>query len=249
MLDGGAHTLALHSFDVADGNTRRKKGIFAEVFKIAAIHRSTIDVPPRPEQKMNALSSRIPADFCADPLGKPRIPGCCKGYSSSHGCGRPVVADSQRSVRHLEAGHAEPGDTAHVKTVDPSEQVNFFFDRHVAENRVDPTLGLVRRRCSGLRKSANGKKNNNCVFDPDFSLTQHEPTKDGLLAAPLCSNTLERFALPGKISEVRRKLSFSLHARLPDNRLSLPPQDCEYTSQYIHCYPARRDHSRWGPEC
>src|SRR5882672_1821358 len=68
MLDGGAHTLGLHAFDISDRDTRSEKGIFTEVLKVTSIHRRAINVHARPQKEMHALCSRISTDLSPDSL-------------------------------------------------------------------------------------------------------------------------------------------------------------------------------------
>ena len=44
VLDGGRDTLLLDAAYVADGDAAGEEGIFAEVFKVAAVHWCTVDV-------------------------------------------------------------------------------------------------------------------------------------------------------------------------------------------------------------
>src|SRR5579871_836351 len=118
MLYSRGNSLTLHSMDVAHRDARRQERVFAEIFKISAVHGSTIDVYSGAQKKMHAFGARIPANLSADLLRQSRLPGCRKRYSPSHGCGRPIITHSQRPVRHLKTGHAQSGNTAYIKIID-----------------------------------------------------------------------------------------------------------------------------------
>src|SRR5215813_6962683 len=135
-----ADPLTLHSLDVAHGDPPRQKGIVAKVFEIAAVHRSTIDIHARPKKKMHTLGARVSPDLSAHLLRQGWIPCCGQSYSAGHRCRRPIVAHSQRSIRHLETRNTQPGNAAHIEVIDPSKQVNLLLDCHLAENGIDPAL-------------------------------------------------------------------------------------------------------------
>src|ERR1700687_965722 len=99
MLDGGAHSLRLHAFDISARDARSEKSIFTKVLKITTIHRCAINVHARPQQEMHAFSSRISADFSPDALGQGCIPGRGQTASSSHGRAWPKVANAHWSIR------------------------------------------------------------------------------------------------------------------------------------------------------
>jgi hypothetical protein len=55
------------------------------------------------------------------------------------------VADTQGAVRHFEPRYADIGEGADIEIVDAADHVDFLFERHAAENRLD-ALVCARRR-------------------------------------------------------------------------------------------------------
>src|SRR5215468_12606712 len=82
MFYSCADPLTLHSLDVAHGDARRQEGVFAKVFEIPAVHRSTIDIHSRPKEKMHTLGARIPSNLSAHLLRQGWIPCCGQSYST-----------------------------------------------------------------------------------------------------------------------------------------------------------------------
>src|SRR5262249_25702252 len=140
MFYSCADPLTLHSLDVAHGDARRQEGVFAKVFEIPAVHRSTIDIHSRPKKKMHTLGARIPSDLSAHLLRQGWIPCCGQSYSTGHRCRWPIVTHSQRSIRHLETRDTQPGNAAHIEIVHPAQQVNLLLDCHLAQDGIDSAL-------------------------------------------------------------------------------------------------------------
>jgi len=59
VLDRRDYALALNSAHVGDGSTRSQERVFTEVFEVAAVHGSTMDIDSRAKQEMNAARAGI----------------------------------------------------------------------------------------------------------------------------------------------------------------------------------------------
>src|SRR5207248_10321594 len=103
VLDGGAHSLALHSFDIAHRDTGSEVWIFAEIFKVAAIQRRAINVHSRPQHEVHAPGASVAADLSPNALGQCSIPGSRQRDSARHGCSGTIIAYPEWSIRHFEA--------------------------------------------------------------------------------------------------------------------------------------------------
>src|ERR1700720_2740393 len=102
MLHSGADAFSLHSLDIRDGNLRSEIRILAKVFEVSAVHGSAIDIDARSEHEVHAFRTRVPSNFLSDTAGQRGIPRCRQTNSAHHGSCGSVVANTQRSVCHLE---------------------------------------------------------------------------------------------------------------------------------------------------
>ncbi len=101
MLDRCAHSLALYALDITDRHARGEEWVFAEVLKVSAVHRSTVDVDPGCKQEMNAFGASITSEFDPDKFGQCRIPGGRQPNASGEGSGWSKVADAEWSIGHF----------------------------------------------------------------------------------------------------------------------------------------------------
>ena len=98
---------------------------------------------------MRALGAGVAAEFDADALDKFRVPGRSKRNAAAVGRRRAVIPQAHRPVCHGEPRHAETGHAAEVKEVDAAEEIDFFLERHLAKDGVDPRLQLLVGRIAG----------------------------------------------------------------------------------------------------
>src|SRR5258705_7717920 len=142
MLDRRAHTLALYAFDVTDRHARREEWVFAEVLKVSAIHRSTVDVNPGCQEEVYAFGARVASELGPDKLGQRRIPRSGQRNASGKRSSWSKVADADWSVGHLQSRQVKTRNVANEKAVDAPEQVKLFLERHLVKDGVDPALDL-----------------------------------------------------------------------------------------------------------
>ncbi len=95
---------------------------------------------------MHALGASVPAEFHADPFREIGIPGRGQGDAATEGGCRAFVADTHRSVRHAEARHPQPRDTAKIEEVDAPDQFDLLLERHLFEDRIDALFHFSRGR-------------------------------------------------------------------------------------------------------
>ena len=145
MLDRRAHALTLHALDVGDRHARGEEGVFAKVLKVSSVHRSPVDVDPRRQEKVYAFGASVTSEFGSDKLRQRRIPRSGQRNASGKSSSWSKVADADGSVGHLQSRQVKTRNVANEKTVDASEQVKFFFERHLLKDRVDPALDLSQR--------------------------------------------------------------------------------------------------------
>src|SRR6267142_2943786 len=145
MFDGGADALALHAFDVTNRHARGEGRVFAEVLKVSTVHWSTIDVDPGRQEEMYSFGARVTSELDPDKLGQRRIPRSSQRNASGKRSSWSKIADADGSVGHLQARQVETRNVANEKVVDASEQIKLLLERHLVEDRVDPTLDLGRR--------------------------------------------------------------------------------------------------------
>ena len=127
VLDSGADALALHARDVADRDARCEERVFAEVFEVAAVQRSTIDVHPWPEHEMHSTGAGILTDGGSDSRCHRGIPGSCQPNAAEHGR-RTVIAHANWAVGHLQSREADLIVGANIKIVHTTNNVNFLFE-------------------------------------------------------------------------------------------------------------------------
>src|ERR1700722_16207907 len=158
MLDGCADSSGLNTLYIGDRGLRRKKRIFAEIFEVASIHGSTIDVDARTEEKVDAACARIIAQHSTGAVNQVEIPGSCQRDSACQRGGRPVVADSDRPIGHLQPGQTDFLIGANIKVVDTADQIDFLLQRELLEHGIDTRLDIGWRRGCLLAYCGKNKK-------------------------------------------------------------------------------------------
>ena len=78
MFHGGTDALLLHAGDVTGGDGACEKWIFAEVFKVPAVHGRAVNVDAGSEHEVNAAGAGVLADACTNAFRQLRIPGGSK---------------------------------------------------------------------------------------------------------------------------------------------------------------------------
>src|SRR6266516_8080654 len=111
-----------------------RKGVFAEVLKVAAVHRRAINIHAWPKQEMHTFGARIPAYFTPDALRQLWVPGRRQSDSGGHRRGWSIVANAHWSICHFQTRPSESRNASDEKTVDASEKIDLFFERHFAED-------------------------------------------------------------------------------------------------------------------
>ena len=127
VLDGGADALALHAVDVADRNARREEWVFAEIFEVASVQRSTIDVHSRSQHEMYSTGTGILADGGTDSRCHGRIPSGSEPNAAEHGR-RTIIAHADWAVGHLQSRQADLIVGANIEAVHSTDQIDFLFE-------------------------------------------------------------------------------------------------------------------------
>src|SRR3989442_1453132 len=121
-----------------------------------------IYVHPRASKKGPPFALSFPTVFRAPALGGRSFPCGTQGISARHGCGRSEITDTDRAVGHLQARQPKSREGADKKIVNTSEHVNLFFQRHPAEDGLDPALDVTRRGRGRLHEGLYPDEENNC---------------------------------------------------------------------------------------
>ena len=153
MLDRRAHTLLLHAGDVPHHNRRREEGVFAEVFKVAAIARRAINIHARPQHVMHATRACVAANPCTHTLRKIAVPRCrqpnaCRIRRRRKSSIRP---SSVRPIRHLKRWQMQRRHSANCKPRS-ADVVQLLVQRHAVYQRVNLLLVRSRQRMRSLRE-------------------------------------------------------------------------------------------------
>src|SRR3984957_6326804 len=168
MLYGGADALALHSLDIPDHNLRSEIRILAQVFEVSAVHRSAINIDARSEHKVTPFRARASSNFLSHAAGQCGIPRRRQTNPACHGSCGSVVANTERSIRHLEWRQPQPGERTDEHVVNSAKHVNLLFERHPTKNGVHALLDIVRCRRSSrsrrIRSPHKDKRERNTEF-------------------------------------------------------------------------------------
>src|SRR5258707_10298795 len=103
MLDGCADSPGLNAIDIGDRDPRRKKWIFAKIFKVASIHGSTIDVDAGAQEKVDATRARIITQHGAGAVNQVKIPGSRQRDPTRQSGRRTVVTKADWAIGHFQS--------------------------------------------------------------------------------------------------------------------------------------------------
>jgi hypothetical protein len=95
---------------------------------------------------MNSFRPRISAQLCADTCGQRFIPGRGQTNTRGYGGGRPIVANPDWAIGHFQSGDTKSRDPSNEERVDPAEQIDLFFKRHLTKQRINAPFNLGWRR-------------------------------------------------------------------------------------------------------
>ena len=123
---------------------------------------------------MHTFGASVPRDLRAHALGQCWIPGSRQRNTAGHGRSRPIVANTDRAVGHLQAGHTKSRHGTDIKVVDSSEHVDLFLERHLPDNRLDAVLDIAGNGRRRLRELLYAEQENNHSRATELSHgTQH----------------------------------------------------------------------------
>ena len=148
MLYGNAHVMLLHAADVAYAHTRRKIGVFAQIFEIASAKRRTLDIHAGTQDNRNVLVEALNGYLFTHLSRNGNVPRACKSYGGGKRrrgirfVHRLVVvlhlqSETVGTVRHTHGGYAQPCDGFCRPVVASAAQPRLFFQGKFGNQLVD----------------------------------------------------------------------------------------------------------------
>ena len=157
VLDTGRHAVLLHALHIGHDHARRKIGILAHIFEVAAIERRAADIDARAEQHVLLAVAGLLADGLAVEgrhLGIPRRRKARQSRESRTGVIRPaglvplvpqhLGTDAVRAVRTPQFGNAETRNSRRGEFRLRMQHGNFLFERHPRKCILDAPFDRLR---------------------------------------------------------------------------------------------------------
>ena len=110
---------------------------------------------PGPSMKVDSAGARVLADDGSHSLRQFGVPG--RRQPTPPKAVGPIVANADRAIRHLQSRQMNVVDFANVEIVDATDQVDFFFQRKLLEQRVDAGIDVGREGCGAWHSAGRTK--------------------------------------------------------------------------------------------
>src|SRR5205807_4506330 len=89
------------------------------------------------------------------------IPSSSPSDAARHCCGWSIIPHAYWTIGHLQTRDAKPRLAANKKAFNPSEQISFFLERHLLEDRLDFIFGISGHGSDRLRLNVNERQHAN----------------------------------------------------------------------------------------
>src|SRR4030095_5242939 len=128
-----------------NGELRRQMRVFRITLEIASCERVTLQIDRRPEQHLYVLGNALVGKRIANARSELDVPGCGETHADrkrgrTH-AGARFATHAARSVRYFVSRNANARHAGAEPEARSGRHAHFFFERHLREQRIDPSLG------------------------------------------------------------------------------------------------------------